>query len=860
MNANKIWMMLLGASMTVGLGACSQDNPWENSSDAEGSINLNLQASGDVKEAIPAVAKNTRAQETLDELYVPQPEEFRLELTKIDGSWSKTYSTLSDFNGEEGFKVGAYTLKATYGSLEEEGFEKPCFAGETQFTVLEGRTVDAEIVASLANTMVSVDYTEAFKNYFLAYSANVHSNGGDFVTFEQTETRPAFVAPGDVAVGLTLTRPDGKTASVQPCSFAAVARHHYHITFDVNNGEVGAAQLEVIFDDTLTEENVFVDLTEELFTTSAPTVTAVGFESGITVEVLNGEASTTPLKFNVIAGGQLKEATLVVNSDNGYRPAFGSEINLIGADATYQQLIKSAGIDAKGFFRNPDVMAVLDITGFSKTLPKGNYTISLVAKDQLDRVCEPVSVNLTVKALEFTPAESTTIPFGSTEATIEVAFNGSNPADITFQAMDDNGNYVNAPVTKTVEITRTSRAVVTKSYAYTMTLPQTERKEIKVKVLYKGTEKGIVTVTVTDPVYEVAHDAYATKADFKFAASDASMSNLLAGMAKITLTGPKASKAKLVRHKSGKRRAAGDSDIKTLTGLVPNSQYTATISILSGGETKTVTFTTEAATNVPNGDFSQTTQTINRTGVQIGGKWHSTLLGSHTNSTSVTAFEPNGWASINQKTAYANASNINSWYFVRSTYVENGETTVRSVGYSHSGKTISETGSAGNSTYYNTNSPADADLTKVSGELFLGSYSFNGNESRTNGITFGSRPSSLEFQYRYAPIASEKGSATVRVLDGSGNVIASGSLDLTQATGMTKGTINLSGYPFKAKASKLEIAFRSTKKNTVRVNIPTGRALDEGGLGLKDNTVAANQSKAVATGSVLTIDNVKLNY
>lgn len=858
MNANKICMMLCGVSLATGLVACSQDNPWDSPSDAEGSINLNLHANGDVQEAVPAVEKNTRAEEQVDPLYVPQAEEFKLELSKIDGSWSKTYGNLSAFNGEEGFKVGAYNLKATYGTLEEEGFEKPYFAGETQFTVLEGRTVDAQIVATLANTMVSVDYTEAFKNYFLAYSANVHSNGGAFVTFEQSETRPAFIRPGDVAVGLTLTRPDGKTANVQPCTFAAVERHHYHITFDVNNGEVGAAQLEVIFDDTLTEENVFVDLTEELFTTSAPTVTAVGFESGSTVEVLNGEASTTPLKFNVIAGGQLKEATLVVNSDNGYRPAFGSEINLIGADATYQQLIKSAGIDAKGFFRNPDVMAVLDITGFSKTLPKGNYTISLVAKDQLDRVCEPLSVNLAVKALEFTPTESTTIPFGSTEATIEVAFNGSNPADITFQAMDDNGNYVNAPVTKTVEITRTSRAVVTKSYAYTVTLPQTERKEIKVKVLYKGTEKGIVTVTVNEPAYEVEHDAYATKADFKFAASDASMSNLLAGMAKITLTGPKASKAKLVRHKSGKRRAAGDSDIKTLTGLVPNSQYTATISILSGGETKTVTFTTEAATNVPNGDFSQTTQTINRSGVQSGGEFRNTATVWKHNTTSVTASEPNGWACINQKTAYANASNMNTWYFVRSTYVENGETTVRSVGYSHSGKTIERSGNIANSIYYNTNAPADADLTKVSGELFLGSYSFNGNESRTDGISFGSRPSSLEFQYRYAPVGSETGSATVRVLDGSGNVIASGSLELTRATEMTKGTVNLT-YPFNSKASKLEIAFRSTKGDTVTVNIPTGSALDDGATyGNRD--LGANQSKAVATGSVLTIDNVKLNY
>ena len=112
-----------------------------------------------------------------------------------------------------------------------------------------------------------------------------------------------------------------------------------------------------------------------------------------------------------------------------------------------------------------------------------------------------------------------------------------------------------------------------------------------------------------------------------------------------------------------------------------------------------------------------------------------------------------------------------------STWADNGNVTVRSVGYSHSGSDLGNT--KGNSCLLLQKHTDIRCLSeRISGELFLGTYSFDGNESRTDGITFGSRPASLSFDYTYAPYGDEKGLAYVAVFDESGRIIATGSMNL----------------------------------------------------------------------------------
>ncbi len=82
----------------------------------------------------------------------------------------------------------------------------------------------------------------------------------------------------------------------------------------------------------------------------------------------------------------------------------------------------------------------------------------------------------------------------------------------------------------------------------------------------------------------------------------------------------------------------------------------------------------------------------------------------------------------------------------------------------------------------------------------------------------------------------------------------------------TSTTLNFNGYSeFGVKAAFIKVKFISSTASVPSINIPTGDSLNEYSLnnvgnGLRNNTLDANSYHALATGSVLTIDNVKLNY
>ena len=116
MKLTKLGAILCSALLLVG---CNEENPWQNSN-GEGHISPIIVTDGTVKE----MKTVTRAEELIA---TPAVEELRLDLTKVDGTFAKTWESVSDFSEEELFSVGAYIMEASYGSMENEGFESPYF-------------------------------------------------------------------------------------------------------------------------------------------------------------------------------------------------------------------------------------------------------------------------------------------------------------------------------------------------------------------------------------------------------------------------------------------------------------------------------------------------------------------------------------------------------------------------------------------------------------------------------------------------------------------------------------------------------------------------------------------------------------
>ncbi len=55
-----------------------------------------------------------------------------------------------------------------------EGFDCPYFTGSAEFTLNGGEEAQPEVVCTLANTMLDVDFTSGFSEYFADCSVTFH--------------------------------------------------------------------------------------------------------------------------------------------------------------------------------------------------------------------------------------------------------------------------------------------------------------------------------------------------------------------------------------------------------------------------------------------------------------------------------------------------------------------------------------------------------------------------------------------------------------------------------------------------------------------------------------------------------------
>lgn len=845
MNFSKGLLALAAFSSALAFTACSDESPWSGS-DSEGGISLNFSTDS-------RVMRQTRADDSLSPV-VPASELFAVNLVKSDGSMSKSWESLESFHRETSFPIGDYSLTASFGDLNQEGFETPHYKGSANVHVSPGVDNPVSIVATLANSMVSVRYTDDFKANFPRYSAAVQTEGHDWVVFAQSETRPAYVAPSHVKLNLTLTNAAGEQVTLQPAEFDANARHHYVITVGVSgNVTTGDLLLDVQFDEDVVAETVDVSLGDELFSAPAPSVKAVGFNPDGKIDTFEGAVLTDRPEFHVFSFAGLKSAQLTVVAPGGYTPPFGSSVELVNADAATQQALISAGVDAAGFFRNPDKMGVVNVASFLSKLPAGSYTVELQVVDAMTRTSEPLKLHADVWNVEMTLTAVGNVDFMGDEVTLDILTNCPAIKDnITFQAPDASNRMVDAPVKSVTQLpdTRTSGVVL----RYVVGIEPQVRTSLDIRASL-GDKVRDVNVPMTAPEYTILADAFSRKVVLKVEADNDDVARKIFDLLRFTIGATEIPTANVSHEPSSK--------FVTISGLTPSTSYA--LKAHCGDFVKELPeFVTETETPVANGNFNASTKTIDINPIAVGGQYTGTAFSNpkYTIKSSIERMTPDGWANLNPITCWTGASNLNTWFVVPSTWTEEGRTVIRTVGYSHNGTTPDLTKKT--AVYYCQNAPSASDLTVSSGELFLGSYSFNGTSSRTDGILWASRPSSLSFDYSYVPYNNEQGEAYVQILDAEGKVLASQDITLAASSSMTTKSVALSGYPFGVKAASLRIGFRSTKQGLApTVSIPSGTALNEGvnaGNFTSPPQLAANSYHAVATGSVLTIDNVTLGY
>ena len=278
-----------------------------------------------------------------------------------------------------------------------------------------------------------------------------------------------------------------------------------------------------------------------------------------------------------------------------------------------------------------------------------------------------------------------------------------------------------------------------------------------------------------------------------------------------------------------------------IKGLNPSTTYTLRSRFGEVLSSNTYTLTTENAQSLQNGDMESWTET------KVYG-------GNGTFSGAIYCDYVTGWATHNERTinGASGASGFNNygvnWRWcsntVWTTDCTNGSKAAEIITMAFYNKKVVGAWSRSEVLSYTKNNG-----TVHHGYLFLGTYNLS-SDSYTLGVAHASRPVSLSFDYKYAPIDNDNCVVKAIVYDENNTEIATiGEFNSGQQDNYQTKTIIFDYNDMAAKAAYVSVFFQSGQTTDI-----TNMVLSEGSY-----TITPFVRDRVI-GSVLKIDNVVLNY
>ena len=808
--------------------SCSDDKNSANGN-GMGEINATFEADYGVRSSLATKEDNATTNEI--EAISPDIQNFTVHLTKSDGSFDKTWP-IAEFPAEQKFSTGIYSMEIFYGNINEEGFEKPYYYGTEKFEVIDEEVATPSIEAKLGNSMVSIAYTEAFQNYFSSYSTKLRTAIGNIIEFNKEETKPAYVKPGKVTFLLSMTKTNGTELSLEPAGIDnALACTHYKVTFDVNGGEVGDAVLSVTFDDATEIKPIEIPLSDELLLAPAPIITTKGFENNTVINIIEGDE--VPASVAIIAQSGIAAVTLNTNSEYLISNGWPSKIDLMTATTEQQALLQQHGLSVKGLWNNPNKMAIIDFSNLIPILKPTNgnssHSFTIQVKDIYGREAETAAIlTINAPAVIFEMSKAQKSEAGSLEGTFLLTFNG-NIDNVSFKALNDYGNYIEAPV-KSIQKNTDG------TYAVTVTIPDNAA-NTTVKGYYKGEEKSSINVKIgkTFTLSANDYDIWATKAMVMVNTKVADFKNTVISNVKTVLV-----------NGSETTNYTKDATNYTFTvnGLTPGAQNVIKIIINDedGDETSaSITVNTEVAAQIPNSNMENWTVESK----SISGKTYYNFLPYNTENGT------EGWWATNNEIGQNGTIVLGIWWkgcFASSTSYTTD---------AHSGNKAAYIFTNGHGRKYASTGEILYTEGAYAGSLFVGSFNYDSSKSDgepVHGHAFTSRPSSMIFWYKYAPKGTDSYKVWVALKNGD-EVIAEGTYTPTESStpvsSYAQASVNLNYRVTTKKATSICVQFLSTTKTSfnssdfnkkVTINYPE-----------VGNWVAHR-------GSELWIDDIVLNY
>lgn len=814
----------------IGLASCTKE---DTRSSLEGRIDVRVSTDWSLADA------ESRASEEV----APEINDFALAIESADGKVSNSWDSFGKFQPVS-VPVGTYLVTASYGDANAEGFDALSYLGSTTVEVGKDETAEASVTCTINKARVILSYTDDFKSYFSSYSAYVSSSKGNKITYADDETRGAYFVPGNLELFLEVTRQGvSQKVTLNPKNFTAEVKHEYRLTMDV---DASTASLKIVFNDNpSSEQNVDINISDEALNAPAPEFTAYGFTSGNAIEVMEGSTVSDKLEAYLNASSGLAKCELITVSEALKAQGWPESVDLMNLTTEQSQKLTELGLSTKGLGANHDKIALVD---FKNVLPylyctsDGNdvHTFTLRATDVLTKVSEDLVLKVTTRNNGFAVALPEYVSYGSTTMTADLTLEG-DPALIKFYYI-----YLGAPQEFTAENIDIQPGTEENKYKVTFTYPEplvdTEN-GVKFKAQY-GAKTIEGTFKVEDPELTLSlkngdADVWATKAYLQVVASAKSRSSRTISSSTVEIQYKDGEEWKVWPNQS----YDSETGLFLLTGMGEGASETQGVSYtlravykrggVASSLSEELSITTEPKAQVGNAGFEEWHTEIFKYSTWVSGGEREWYLPWNTNESDV-------WWAVNSRTTMPSECAGGGSYEYK---------VFPTISWSSSNKSQGEksiqiaTIAVGYAAIVNGGS-----TTPYVGEIWIGTSNDNGGHA-SEGHAFASRPNSMTFWYQYESFNdNEKFYMQVVLKAADGTIVASNEIPNGEEGDPSGNTITL---PFTyspdvyKKVSSIYMVFKSSS----------------GSVDSKKRTMEiSGQEQTARIGSVLRIDDIKLNY
>lgn len=744
---------------------------------------------------------------TLSERQQPRPGELAVTLTSADGH-SHTWAALKDFDAQESFLAGLYTLQLE-GQAAGEGM--PHFAATMPVAITGGATTTANVAVKVSDAMLRVTGTSETGNDVAMTGVTVHANGGGYFTAGADGTvHDLFTMVGTQHYYATMRREaDGRELRMSLPHTTAVAAAHgqsVDVGFDGDRISIRTAGGESS-----------LAVARDIFDAAAPDIACRGFESGARISVSEGVTLQEPLAMDVSAGRELAHLWLTVESPVVSVADVPAELDLLNIPPEYKQIMEESGLTVTRTAEG----ATVDFTRNVETLASVLTTVStftVMAEDVAGVCSAPAVLSVESRTVSVSVQTVTGAVMGVNSATARLQFSIPDAERADVEMFTLVGEDDETTVRGTACAITGWKALGDGRVDVTFTVPG-GNEAVRVEVDYLGIRRAILTVERTAPEFRIEADPYATSADLHIVSDNDSVRAAVTRYGDVRVNGMRAAVM---------RRDPQSGSI-VITALTADNGYDVNVSV--AGTARSARFRTERALGVPGGDFLDWRVETDDKGLPCGGRYSTTpvsIVNRQNYSDIHVEWPKNYWASNNAKTYYKGSRHRNTWYMQPACKEENRGTDsqnqsikairISSVGWDHDGEAIPDyVQQQGHVVPYSLNVPRVAH--RSAGRMFLGRYEYDaatGREKFAEGRDFGSRPLSLNGYYKFIPdvtAITDRGYVDIRLLNIVGTdttLVASGRQEFNTSPDFRAFSVPLTYSHYGVHPNRLCIMFSSS--------------------------------------------------